>query len=86
MKASVNTAGGVISGWELKHYREADKTPVGLVALYKKITGQAPPEKPKKEFGNVQLLPSYEGIDRKDMVDAAHPGPARQVPLPACAG
>ena len=69
VKASVNTAGGVISGWELKHYREADKTPVGLVALYKRITGQAPPEKPKKEFGNVQLLPSYEGIDRKDMID-----------------
>ena len=67
--ARVNTAGGVISGWELKHYREADKTPVGLVAMYKKITGQAPPEKPKKELGNVQLLPSYEGIDRKDMVD-----------------
>jgi YidC/Oxa1 family membrane protein insertase len=68
IKARVNTAGGIISGWELKHYREADKTDVGLGALYKKIMGQAPPEKPKKELGNVQLLPSYQGIDRKDML------------------
>ncbi len=69
LRARVNTAGGVISGWELKHYREADKTEVGIGALYKRIMGQAPPEKPKKELGNVQLLPSYEGVDRKGMVD-----------------
>jgi len=69
VRATVNTAGGVITGWELKQYREADKTPVGLGVMYKKIMGQAPKaEKPKKEFGNVQLLPVYEGIDRKDMV------------------
>jgi YidC/Oxa1 family membrane protein insertase len=69
VKAVVNTAGGVISGIELKHYREADKTPVGLGVLYKKITGQTQKEeKPKKELGNVQLVPSYEGIDRKDMI------------------
>jgi YidC/Oxa1 family membrane protein insertase len=68
VKAVVNTAGGVITGWELKQYREADKTDVGLGALYKKIMGQAPPEKPKKELGNVQLLPMYESVDRKDMV------------------
>ena len=68
VKARVNTAGGVISGWELKHFREADKTAVGLGAMYSKIMGQAPPEKPKKELGNVQLLPTYEGIDRKDMI------------------
>ncbi len=65
----VNTAGGVITGWELKQYRESDKTPVGIGVLYKKIMGQAPKEeKPKKPFGNVQLLPVYESIDRKDMV------------------
>lgn len=69
VKAVVNTAGGVITGLELKNYREADKTEVGLGALYKKITGQAKKEeRPKKELGNVQLVPSYEGVDPKDMV------------------
>ena len=69
VKAVVNTAGGVITGLELKHYREADKTEVGLGALYKKITGQAKKEEqPKKELGNVQLIPSYEGVDPKDLV------------------
>ncbi len=69
VKAVVNTAGGVITHWELKNYREADKTDYGLGAFYKRITGQAPKEeKPKKELGNVQLVPSYEGVDRKDMV------------------
>ena len=77
VKAVVNTAGGVITHWELKDYREADKTDYGLGALYKKFTGQAKPEaKPKKELGNVQLVPSYEGIDRKDMVS-----PLTLVPL-----
>lgn len=77
VRATVNTAGGVITKWELKGYREADKTEHGLGALYKRIMGQAPKEeKPKKELGNVQLLPSYEGIDRKDMVD-----PLTLVPL-----
>jgi YidC/Oxa1 family membrane protein insertase len=77
IKARVNTAGGVITGWELKNYREADKTEVGLGALYKKITGQAKKEeKPKKELGNVQLLPLYEGVDRKDLVS-----PLSLVPL-----
>ncbi len=68
VKAVVNTAGGVITGLELKNYREADKTEVGLGALYKKITGQAPKVQPKKELGNVQLVPSYEGIDPKDLI------------------
>ena len=69
VRARVNTAGGVITGWELKNYREADKTEVGLGVLYKKIMGQASKEeKPKKELGNVQLLPVYEGLDRRDMV------------------
>jgi len=69
VKATVNTAGGVITGWELKHYTESDKTPVGLIATYHKIMGQAPKvETPKKALGNVQLLPVYSGIDKKDMV------------------
>jgi len=77
VKAVVNTAGGVITGLELKNYREADKTQVGLGALYKKITGQAKKEEqPKKVLGNVQLVPSYEGVDQKDMV-----APLTMVPL-----
>ncbi len=71
IRAVVNTAGGVITGWELKQYREADKTEVGLGVLWNKIIGRAPRmEKPKKELGNVQLIPVYEGIDRKDMTSA----------------
>jgi YidC/Oxa1 family membrane protein insertase len=69
IQAVVNTAGGVIKSLELKHYREADKTEVGLGALYNKITGQAKKEEqPKKELGNVQLVPTYEGVDLKDQV------------------
>ncbi len=68
VRAVVNTAGGVITRWELKNHREADKAEVGLMALYKKITGQMPKEeKPKKELGNVELVPVYDGVDRKDM-------------------
>jgi YidC/Oxa1 family membrane protein insertase len=69
VKAVINTAGGVITRWELKHYREADKTQVGLGAIYKRITGQVKKEEgPKKELGNVQLVPFYEGVNRKDLV------------------
>jgi YidC/Oxa1 family membrane protein insertase len=69
VKASLNTAGGVISGIELKQYREADKTPVGLGVLFNKIMGRETPAVPsKKELGNVQLVPVYEKIDRRDMI------------------
>jgi YidC/Oxa1 family membrane protein insertase len=69
VKAVVNTAGGVIKHWELKQYREADKTEVGIGALWTKITGEAKKEeKPKKELGNVQLLTEYEGVERGEMV------------------
>ena len=69
VRAVINTAGGVVTRWELKNYREADKTEVGIGALYKRFTGQAKKEeKPRKELGNVQLIPSYEGMDRKDLV------------------
>lgn len=69
VKAVVNTAGGVIKHWELKRYREADKTEAGIGALWKKITGEAKrEEKPKKELGNVQLLTAYEGVERGEMV------------------
>ncbi len=67
VKAVVNTAGGVITHWELKQYREADKSQVGLTALYHRIMGkEKKEEKPKKELGNVQLLPAYEELDRKN--------------------
>jgi YidC/Oxa1 family membrane protein insertase len=69
VKAVVNTAGGVIKSLELKRYREADKTPVGVGVLYDKFMGQGPKEvKKKKELGNVQLVPAYEDFDQKDMV------------------
>jgi YidC/Oxa1 family membrane protein insertase len=69
VKAVVNTAGGVLKRWELKRYREADKTESGISALWKKFTGEAKrEEKPKKELGNVQLLSQYEGIERGEMV------------------
>jgi YidC/Oxa1 family membrane protein insertase len=77
VRATINTAGGVITRWELKHYREADKTEVGVGAFYRRITGQTKPEEhPKKELGNVELVPVYDTIERKDMV-----APLTLVPL-----
>jgi YidC/Oxa1 family membrane protein insertase len=68
VRAVVNTAGGVITGMELKQHREADKTPVGLGALYDRVMGRAKKEAaPKKELGNVQLVPTYDKVDRRDM-------------------
>ena len=49
VKAVVNTAGGVITGIELKQYREADKTPVGLGVLWGKITGKGQRKKNQKK-------------------------------------
>jgi YidC/Oxa1 family membrane protein insertase len=69
IKAEVNTAGGVITHWELKHYREADKTEHGLGVLYAKIMGQAKKEETqKKELGNVELIPTYEGVNAQEMI------------------
>jgi len=68
LKAVLNTAGGTIKSWELKNYREADKTEVGLGVLWKKITGEKRVERPKKELGNVQLLATPDGVDHKDLV------------------
>ncbi len=68
VKVVLNTAGGVVKHWELKKYREADKEEVGMSALMKKFFGGKKEEKPKKELGNVQLLPSYEGVAAGDMV------------------
>ncbi len=77
IKAVVNTAGGVITHWELKRYREADTAEVGIGALWKKITGEAKKEeKPKKDLGNVQLIAHYEGVERGEMV-----APLTMIPL-----
>ncbi len=56
----LNTAGGTVKKWELKKFREADKTEVGVMALFKRLTGGKKDEAPKKELGNVQLVPSPE--------------------------
>ena len=77
VRAAVNTAGGVLSGLELKQYREADKTPVGVGVMFNKLSGRAPrEEKPKKALGNVQLIPTYENIDIREVVS-----PLTLVPL-----
>ncbi len=68
LKAVVNTAGGVITKWELKQYREGSKEEVGVGVLWRKLTGPAKEAKPKKALGNVQLFTLYERMNREDMV------------------
>jgi YidC/Oxa1 family membrane protein insertase len=69
VKVVLNTAGGVVKHWELKKYIEADKTDVGLGALYRKFTGTAKKEvKQQKERGNVQLFTAYEGVVADEIV------------------
>lgn len=64
----LNTAGGVVKKWELKKFREADKTEVGVMALFKRFTEGKKEEAPKKELGNVQLAPSPEDALGGDLV------------------
>jgi YidC/Oxa1 family membrane protein insertase len=69
VKVVLSTAGGVVKHWELKKYIEADKTDVGLGALYRKFTGTAKKQiEPKKERGNVQLFTPYEGVVAEEIV------------------
>ncbi len=69
VKVVLSTAGGVVKHWELKKHIEADKTDVGLGALYRKFTGTAKKEvEPKKERGHVQLFTAYEGVRADDIV------------------
>jgi YidC/Oxa1 family membrane protein insertase len=68
LKAVVNTAGGVITKWELKQYRDANKEEVGVGALWRKLTGPAQEAKPKTVLGNVQLFTLYERMNREDIV------------------
>ena len=67
-KAVINTAGGAIKSWELKNYKEASKEDVGIGVLYDKLLGRKKEAKPKKALGNVQLVPSYQEIDLREMV------------------
>ncbi len=68
VKAVINTAGGAIKSWELKKYKEASKEDVGIGVLYDKLLGRKKEEKPQRELGNVQLVPSYGEVDRRAMV------------------
>jgi YidC/Oxa1 family membrane protein insertase len=69
VRAVVNTAGGVITKWELKNYREADKEEVGFMVFMGKIFGSGKKEdKPKKPLGNVELYTRYEGVKAEDLV------------------
>ncbi len=68
-RAVVNTAGGVITKWELKDYREADKEPVGVMPFFRKLfSGEKKAEAPKKPLGNVELFTRYEGVKPEDIV------------------
>ncbi len=69
IKVVLNTAGGVVKHWELKKYIEADKTDVGLGALYRKFTGTAKKElEPRKERGKVQLFTAYGSVPPEELV------------------
>lgn len=69
VKAVVNTAGGVITKWELKNYREADKEEVGFMVTVKKLFGgEKKSDAPKKPLGNVELFTRYEGIKPEDLI------------------
>jgi YidC/Oxa1 family membrane protein insertase len=67
-KAVVDTAGGVITKWELKQYREGSKEEVGVGVLWRKLTGPAQEAKPKAVLGNVQLFTLHERMNREDIV------------------
>ena len=69
VRAVVNTAGGVITKWELKEYRETDKAEVGIMPLYRKLTGSGPANGgEKKALGNVQLFTPYADVKPADIV------------------
>ncbi len=67
--AVVNTAGGVITQWELLDYREADKEVVGIGPFFRRLmSGEKKAERPKKPLGNVELFTRYEGVRPDDIV------------------
>ncbi len=67
-RAVLNTAGGVITKWELKDFREADKSEVGVMPFFRKLfSGEKKVEAPKKPLGNVELFTRYEGVKTEDI-------------------
>jgi YidC/Oxa1 family membrane protein insertase len=69
VRAVVNTAGGVITAWELKDFREADKEDVGIRPfLHRIFSGEKRIETPKKPLGNVQLFTRYEGVKPGEVI------------------
>ncbi len=68
IRAIVNTAGGVITKWELKDYREADKEAVGFMVTVRKLFGEKKAEAPKKPLGNVELFTRYENVKPEDLI------------------
>ena len=69
VKAVVSTAGGVITKWELKNYREGDKEEVGFMVFMGKLFGsEKKAEAPKKQRGNVELFTRYESLRPEDLV------------------
>ena len=69
VKVVLSTAGGVVKHWELKKHIEADKTEVGLGALYRRFIGTAKKAiEPMTARGNVQLFTAYEGVPAEELV------------------
>ncbi len=68
VRAVVNTTGGVITRWELKHFRAASKEETGMKALWKKITGPRKKTPTDEDPGNVELLQTPEIVDRRGVV------------------
>src|SRR5512139_593620 len=69
VRAVVNTAGGVITKWELKKHRETDKEEVGVMVTFRRLFGSGKKEeRPKRELGNVELFTRYDGVKTEDLV------------------
>ncbi|HAS55553.1 MAG: hypothetical protein A2X56_05615 [Nitrospirae bacterium GWC2_57_13] len=68
VRAVVNTTGGVITRWELKHFRAASKEETGMKALWKKITGPRKKTLQDEDQGNVELLQAPELADQRGVL------------------
>lgn len=69
VKAVVNTAGGVITKWELKSYRETDKAEVGFTTFFGNLfNGKQKDEGPDRPLGNVQLFTRYDAAKPGDII------------------
>ena len=69
VRAVVNTAGGVVTKWELKKHRETDKEEIGVMVTLRRLFGSGKKEeRPKRELGNVELFTRYDGVKPEDIV------------------